>query len=52
MVVQKSLRDGKPKPAGDDSQQRFLAQHSNCNIVATLFQIATTFSQHCNAVLR
>ena len=28
MAVQKSLRDGKPKPAGDDSQQRFLAQHS------------------------
>ena len=35
MAVQKSLRDGKPKPAGDDSQQRFLAQHSN---IATLLR--------------
>ena len=32
----------------DDSQRRFLAQHS----VATLFRIVTTSFQHCNAVLR
>ena len=32
----------------DDSQRRFLAQHS----VATLFRIVTTLFQHCNVVLR
>ena len=31
----------------DDSQRRFLTQHS----VATLFQIVTTLFQHCNAVI-
>ena len=31
----------------DDSQRRFLAQHS----VATLFRIVTTLFQHCNAVV-
>ena len=32
----------------DDSQRRFLAQHS----IATLFRMATALVQHCNAVLR
>ena len=32
----------------DDSQRRFLAQHS----IATLFRTVTTLSQHCSAVLR
>ena len=32
----------------DDSQQRFLAQHS----VATLFRMVTTLFQHCHAALR
>ena len=31
----------------DDSQRRFLAQHS----VATLFRIVTTLFQQCNAVV-
>ena len=32
----------------DDSQRRFLAQHS----VVTLFRMVTTVFQHCNAGLR
>ena len=32
---------------GDDSQRRFLAQHS----VAKLFRIVATLFQHCNAVI-
>ena len=31
----------------DDSQRRFLAQHS----VAKLFRIVTTLFQHCNTVI-
>ena len=38
MAVQKSLRDGKPKPAGDDSQQRFLAQHSIATLLRHCFR--------------
>ena len=35
----------------DDLEQQFLVQYmQRCNIIATLFRIAATLFQHCNAV--